>query len=91
MGLIGKGLDPDLRPFGERVGSLYPGPGGRGKHRPEVSRGPGVVFRMTAGDPEWSICSLMELSGESRKIMTVSDMGIWRDREEQVTAFTCQH
>lgn len=39
-----------------------------------------MVFRMTAGDPEWCICSLMGLSGGSRKIMTVSDTGIWRNR-----------
>lgn len=34
---------------------------------------------MTAGDLKWSIYSLMELSGESTKSMTVTDMGIWRD------------
>ena len=60
---------------------------GRGKHRPEqgrtgwaLSRGPGVVFRMAAGDPKWSICFLMELSGESWENVTVIDTEIWSDR-----------
>lgn len=32
-----------------------------------LDRRAGAVFRMVVRDPKWSICSLMELSGESRK------------------------
>lgn len=60
---------------------------GGGKHRPEqgrtgwaLSRGPGVVFRMAAGDPKRSICFLLELSGESRVIVTASRTETWSDR-----------
>lgn len=61
-------------PFGESIGGPWPGPGGRGKLRPEQgrmvwaqSRGARVVFGMTAGDLKWSICSIMELSREIGK------------------------
>ena len=44
-----------------------------------LSRGPAVVFKMAARDPKGSVCSLMGLSGEIRKRMSVIDTGIWRD------------
>lgn len=44
-----------------------------------LSRGPRVVFRMAARDLKGSVCSLMGLSGEIRKRMSVINTGIWRD------------
>lgn len=75
-----------FRPFGEGSCSLWLGPGEGGKRRLEqgrlawvLSRGPGVVFRMAARDPKGIVCSLIGLSREIRKRMSVIDTGLWRD------------